>query len=101
VHDVCNLRLIGRHVGPVVVWAGAVDGVVGVEWGEVERCDVQERKVPAVGAVDPVESRVDAIGVVGQAFIGTCESVRKDRRRCRWYLCIGPSVAAGEAWNKA
>jgi hypothetical protein len=47
-----------------------VDGVVGVEWGEVERCDVQEYKVPAVGAVDRVESRVDTTGVVGQDFIG-------------------------------
>ena len=38
--------------------------------GEVERCDVQEHKVPATGAVDRVESRVDAIGVVGQDFTG-------------------------------
>lgn len=61
-------RLVGRHVGPVVVRAGAVDGVVGVERGEVERCDVQGHKVPAAGGVDRVESRVDAIGVVGQDF---------------------------------
>src|SRR3954454_9039860 len=63
-HDVCNLRLIRRHVGPVVVRAGALDGVVGVERGEVERCDIQEHKVPATEGVDRVESRVDAIGVV-------------------------------------
>jgi hypothetical protein len=42
-------RLVGRHVGPVVVRAGAVDGIVGVERGEVERCDVQEHKVLAAG----------------------------------------------------
>jgi hypothetical protein len=94
-------RLIGRHVGPVVVRAGAADGVVGVERGEVERRDVQEHKVPAAGGVDRVESRVDAIGVVSQGFtrslrvgeegiganvVGTCALV--------------PSVEAGEAWNK-
>ena len=53
-----------------MVWAGAVDGVVDVEWGEVERYDVQEHKVLAAGAVDRVESRVDAIGVIGQDFTG-------------------------------
>lgn len=47
-----------------------MDGVVGVEWGEVERCDIQEHKVPAVGAVDRVESRVDTTDVVGQDFTG-------------------------------
>jgi len=56
VHDICDLRLVGRHVEPVVVRTGAVDCVVGVERGEVEGCDVQEHKVPAAGGVDRVES---------------------------------------------
>lgn len=60
--------MLERYVGPVVVRAGAMDGVVGVERAEVERCDAQELKVPAAGGVDRVESRVDAIGVVGQDF---------------------------------
>ena len=69
-HHVGDLRLVGRHVGPVLVRAGAVDGVVGVEGREVEGCDVQEYKIPAAGGVDGVEGREDAVGVVGQHFAG-------------------------------
>jgi hypothetical protein len=68
VHGVCDLRLVEKHAGPVVVRAGAVDGAVGLERGKVERCDAQEHKVSAAGGVDRVDSRVDAISVVSQDF---------------------------------
>jgi hypothetical protein len=53
-----------------VVWARAVDGVISVERDEAKRRDVQEHKIPATSAVDCVESRVDAIRMVGRGFTG-------------------------------
>lgn len=70
VHHVCNLGLVGRHVGPVVVRPDAVDGVVGIEGRQVEGRDVQEHKGPPAGGVDGVEGREDAVRVIGQYFAG-------------------------------
>jgi hypothetical protein len=70
VHHVRDLCLVGRHGGPVVVRAGAVDGVAGVQRGEVERGNIQEDEEAAAGGVEGVEGREDAGRVVGQDFAG-------------------------------
>jgi hypothetical protein len=52
-HHVRDLRLVGRHVGPVVVRARAVERC---SWhtagGEVEGCDIQEDEEAAAGGIE-------------------------------------------------
>ena len=69
-HRVCDFRVVGRFVGPVLVCADAVVGVVRVKRGQVQGNGVHEHEVAGALKVEFVKDGVDAVGVVGEDFSG-------------------------------